>query len=357
MAENTAIEWADHTFNPWTGCTKVSPACDHCYAESWAKRSGTVRWGHGEPRRRTTDANWRLPIKWNAQAQREGRRFRVFCASLADVFDNEVPVQWRVDLFRLIASTPHLDWLLLTKRIGNALPMMREVAQQCGGGEQPMPNVWLGATVVTQAEADRDVPKLLAVPARVRFLSIEPMLGPITLPGFNAITSWCPQCKSVVPDSMSHPHEVRHGPVNWRLPFDPTKNCSSVYDMLHWVICGGESGPHARPMHPDWARSLRDQCAAAGVPFLFKQWGEWAPAESVADDDERLLAERWIRADGSEPPRGAGVDFFGGDEVLYRAGKKAAGRLLDGRTHDEFPLTKLQAAEKEAREPSLFPPT
>jgi protein gp37 len=133
MAENTAIEWADHTFNPWTGCTKVSPACDHCYAESWAKRSGTVRWGPGEPRRRTTDANWRQPLKWNAQAQREGRRFRVFCASLADVFDNEVPVQWRVDLFRLIASTPHLDWLLLTKRIGNALPMMREVAQQCGG--------------------------------------------------------------------------------------------------------------------------------------------------------------------------------------------------------------------------------
>ena len=335
MAENTAIEWADHTFNPWTGCTKVSPACDHCYAESWAKRSGTVRWGHGEPRRRTTDANWRLPIKWNAQAQREGRRFRVFCASLADVFDNEVPVQWRVDLFRLIASTPHLDWLLLTKRIGNALPMMREVAQQCGGGEQPMPNVWLGATVVTQAEADRDVPKLLSVPARVRFLSIEPMLGPITLPGFNATTSWCPLCAKIVPDSLVRPHEGEHGSA--ALP------CASVYDMLHWVIAGGESGPHARPAHPAWFAGLRDQCAAADVPFLHKQNGEWLHEDQGGDmlGHENSPMHQWP-ADGG---------------WSVRVGKKAAGRLLDGRTHDEFPLTKLQAAEKEAREPSLFPPT
>ncbi len=330
MAENTAIEWADHTFNPWTGCTKVSPACDHCYAESWAKRSGTVRWGAGESRRRTTEANWRLPLKWNAQAQREGRRFRVFCASLADVFDNEVPVQWRVDLFRLIASTPHLDWLLLTKRIGNALPMMREVAQQCGGGEQPMPNVWLGATVVTQAEADRDVPKLLSVPARVRFLSIEPMLGPITLPGFNATTSWCPLCAKIVPDSLVRPHEGEHGSA--ALP------CASVYDMLHWVICGGESGPHARPMHPDWARSLRDQCEAAGVPFLFKQWGEHTagelrphPTYECESTAWRLdqRGERWH--DPTESPGTATPVRF------LRVGKKAAGRQLDGRTHDGFP--------------------
>ena len=262
MAENTAIEWADHTFNPWTGCTKVSPACDHCYAESWAKRSGTVRWGHGEPRRRTTDANWRLPIKWNAQAQREGRRFRVFCASLADVFDNEVPVQWRVDLFRLIASTPHLDWLLLTKRIGNALPMMREVAQQCGGGEQPMPNVWLGATVVTQAEADRDVPKLLSVPARVRFLSIEPMLGDIRL------GSWLQRSPSAAFDA---------GKVTPDMPAW-TRIGSTAID---WVIVGGESGPHARPMHPDWARSLKQQCQAAGVPFFMKQMTKKA---AIPDD-------------------------------------------------------------------------
>jgi len=273
MAENTAIEWADHTFNPWTGCTKVSPACDHCYAESWAKRSGTVRWGHGEPRRRTTDANWRLPIKWNAQAQREGRRFRVFCASLADVFDNEVPVQWRVDLFRLIASTPHLDWLLLTKRIGNALPMMREVAQQCGGGEQPMPNVWLGATVVTQAEADRDVPKLLSVPARVRFLSIEPMLGPVDLGRFIGA------CERPEDDPQPIEHCERCGCV-WNR--DEPHECPPGFGPRpDWVICGGESGPHARPMHPDWARSLKQQCQAAGVPFFMKQMTKKA---AIPDD-------------------------------------------------------------------------
>lgn len=127
MAENTSIEWADHTFNPWTGCTKVSHGCDGCFAESWAKRSGTVRWGVGEPRRRTTNANWRLPPKWNAQAEREGRRFRVFCASLADVFDNEVPQEWRDDLFRLIERTPRLDWLLLTKRVGNVAHQVGDV--------------------------------------------------------------------------------------------------------------------------------------------------------------------------------------------------------------------------------------
>ena len=201
----------------------------------------------------------------------------------------------------------------------------------------------LGATVVTQEEADRDVPKLLAVPARVRFLSVEPMLGPITVPGFNAITSWCPQCKAVVPDSMSHPHEATHGPVNWRLPFDPTKNCISVYDMLHWVIAGGESGPHARPAHPAWFAGLRDQCAAADVPFLHKQNGEWLHEDQGGDmlGHENSPMHQWP-ADGG---------------WSVRVGKKAAGRLLDGRTHDEFPLTKLQAAEKEAREPSLFPPT
>src|SRR3546814_4489006 len=116
MGENSKIEWTDHTFNPWTGCTKVSPACDHCYAEGWSKRSGLVEWGHGKPRRLTSDANWRKPLKWNDEAARKGVRYRVFCASLADVFDAEVDDAWRDELFALIAMTPHLDWLLLTKR-------------------------------------------------------------------------------------------------------------------------------------------------------------------------------------------------------------------------------------------------
>lgn len=307
MAENSKIEWTDHTFNPWTGCTKVSPGCDHCYAESWAKRSGTVRWGAGEPRRRTTGANWRLPLRWNAQAEREGRRFRVFCSSLADVFDNAVPPEWRADLLNLIADTPHLDWLLLTKRIGNAHQMLDDYCGSDGHtGERwdGWQNVWLGATVVNQEEADRDIPKLLQLPARVRFLSIEPMLGPITLSDF------LPEMRRLSEAGRAH-------------------------NAIHWIICGGESGPGARPMHPDWARSLRDQCKAAGVPFLFKQWGEWVNPAHASNETDRVLPERWLRPDGSTP--GADVDFFGGDEVTYRYGKKAAGRLLDGVQHDGFP--------------------
>jgi protein gp37 len=308
MGENTKIEWTGHTFNPWTGCTKISPGCDHCYAESWAKRAGTVRWGVGEPRRRTTAANWRLPLKWNAQAEREGRRFRVFCASLADVFGNAVPDEWRADLFRLIRATPRLDWLLLTKRVGNACAMIDDARERghlltSGSPEWPWPNVWIGATVVNQEEADRDIPKLLATPAAVRFLSIEPMLGPITID------------RRLIEqiDGTS-----QHGPR-----------------FIDWIICGGESGPKARPMHPDWARSLRDQCAAAGVPFLFKQWGEWLPAETDKPGDGECYA---VSDDGTdrELTGRCALTVLDAQEFL-RMGKRIAGRMLDGRTHDEYP--------------------
>ena len=259
MSENTKIEWADHTFNPWTGCTKVSPACDHCYAEGWAKRSGHVKWGSGQPRRRTSDANWRMPLKWNREAERTGVRPRVFCASLADVFDNEVDPAWRADLFKLIADTRNLDWLLLTKRVGNVMKMANEVADMPRLGSHtghliahqwrngsPPKNVWLGATVVNQEEADRDIPKLLAVPAAKRFLSIEPMLGPMLLP-FERLREW---------NRIALMNQQEHAVLR-----------------IDWVIVGGESGPGARPMSPDWARSIRDQCAAAGVALFVKQMG------------------------------------------------------------------------------------
>lgn len=263
MSANSKIEWTDHTFNPWEGCQKVGPGCDHCYAETRNARFGggiAVNWGPGAPRRRTSASNWQQPLKWNARAEREGRRYRVFCASLADVFDNQVPPEWRADLFRLIRSTPHLDWLLLTKRIGNAHEMMADIIEHeldMGPDHSfdlmPWPNVWIGATVVNQEEADRDIPKLLAVPARVRFLSMEPLLGPVTIR------------------------------PEWVWP----QGAGCLYG-LHWVIVGGESGPGARPMQLQWARSIVRQCQAAGVPVLVKQLGR-----EVLDDGMSSPGEHW----------------------------------------------------------------
>jgi protein gp37 len=342
MSENTKIEWADHTFNPWEGCQKVGPGCDNCYAEARnARFSGgsPINWGPGAPRRRTSEANWKLPLKWNRQAATGGGRFRVFCLSLADVFDNAVDPMWRVDLLRLIAETPHLDWLLLTKRIGNARQMLTD-AFRTGWPEhgsvwerwgEMFPNIWIGATVVNQAEANRDIPKLLAAPASVRFLSVEPMLGPLNL-------------KEIEISGGGH-HE-----------FDPIIIANLLYPWVNrpridWVICGGESGPNARPMHPLWVRDLRDQCAAAGVPFLFKQWGEWVPrsachhrfADHQSCVDMDPLAERWptskLNEDGSD---GHALNSAPGRDSAYmqRVGKKMAGRLLDGVTHDGFPTAK-----------------
>ena len=180
MAERTLIEWADHTFNPWEGCQHAGPGCDGCYAETRDKRfnGGTApNWGPGAPRRRTSPANWRKPLAWQRDAVATGTRPRVFCASLADVFDNAVDPQWRLDLAALILATPDLDWLLLTKRIGNIAAMLP--ADWGTGWRNVWRNVWLGCTVVNQVEADRDIPKLLAVPAVVQFLSMEPLLGPV----------------------------------------------------------------------------------------------------------------------------------------------------------------------------------
>jgi protein gp37 len=376
VSEHTAISWTDATFNPWWGCQKVSPACDHCFAERDAKRfaAGRVLWGAGSERRTfdvTTDAgakHWKAPLNWAKRAFVQcsacgwrgmhtklrhtggdhecpscgskawhGARIRVFCASMADWLDLDAPLDEFVRLLDTIRRTPELDWLLLTKRIGNwrkrleAVYALRVITaddaarfkwlQAWIAGKAPE-NVWMGATIINQEEADRDVPKLLALPARVRFLSIEPMLGPIDL----------------------RFHIFSEPPGNWR-----TRNgkrqmeCKRPVDGgLHWVIAGGESGPHARPMHPDWVRPLRDQCAAAGVPFHFKQWGEHTPGElatNPAYPDDTASAwrvdqtgRRWHDLLESLKPREewAPVKFA-------RPGKKAAGRLLDGVEHNGFP--------------------
>ncbi|HXR93554.1 MAG TPA: phage Gp37/Gp68 family protein [Steroidobacteraceae bacterium] len=319
MGENSKIEWTDHTFNPWVGCEKISPACDHCYAESWAKRTGNAALWEGQ-RRRTSEANWRQPLKWNGNAAAAGKRARVFCASLADVFDNKVPEQWRADLFALIRKTPSLDWLLLTKRIGNVWEMTQRAMWSIGmhpGMHHSLPeNVWLGATVANQEEAERDIPKLLHAPARVRFLSCEPLLGPIDLRGL-----WhrCPT------------HDYDGGFC--------LQDCGD-WRWLSWVIVGGESGPHARPMHPGWAFSLRDQCREAGVPFLFKQWGEWEIASYENGHRGGCMPESgkrytWIGVNGKtfNPSAPDGLDCW----AMAKVGKKKAGRKLEGRAWDEFP--------------------
>lgn len=271
MAEDSKIEWTDHTFNPWTGCTKVSPGCDHCYAESWAKRSGHVLWGNHD-RKHTTQAYWRSPLAWEDRARRffheHGRRQRVFCASLADVFDNQAPQSWRDELFALVRKTPSLDWLMLTKRPQNIRKML---PIDWGAGYD---NVWLGTTAEDQARYDQRWPHLAAAPAAVRFISYEPAIGPLRL-----------AASGMQPD---------------------------------WLICGGESGGKARDMSPGWARSITEDCTALGVAFFFKQWGRpsnnplvrehgMAPAEAKVRDEHGkgggLLDGRLYRAFPALRPR------------------------------------------------------
>ena len=352
MAQNSKIEWTHHTFNPWRGCTKVSPGCANCYAETLSGRNPKTLgvWGPNGTRVVASEAMWREPLKWNkAAACQCGGGFRgkhspycpqvdrprVFCASLADVFedwqgpmvdakgkelyvspgtgiwvpsdfqymrDRLTMVDVRRRLFHLIDATPNLDWLLLTKRPENIAKMLPDAKCplckgkggwetgaysgdcRCGNGLVIRPNVWLGVSVENQEQADTRIPLLLKTPAAVRFLSMEPLLGPVDL------SPW------LITDV-----DARDG------------------NLIDWVIVGGESGPNARPMHPDWVRSIRDQCQAAGVPFFFKQWGEWIHAHPA----ELHLSPAPL------------VDWEG--LKMQRVGKRAAGRLLDGREWSEIP--------------------
>ncbi len=260
-----------------------------------ANRYGRVAWGAGEDRSRTSEANWRAPLKWDRAAAAAGKPATVFCLSLGDIWDNEVDERWRHDAFALMERTPHLIWLLLSKRIGNAEKMCDPRA-----GHRTLPrNAALGATMIDQPEWDRDLPKLKhagqVLGARFTFSSVEPMLGEIDARG----------------------------------------------DLPDWVIVGGESGRNARPMHPDWARSLRDQCAVAGIPFHFKQWGEWKQGSDFKPNAKAVLRDG--RIVDPTPMALALADREGGyansGEMMRRVGKHAAGRLLDGVTHDAFPVT------------------
>lgn len=327
MGENTKIEWARHTFNPWVGCTRLAhpkgSACDFCYAAAWAKRTGHPELWEGE-RRRTTESNWRQPIKWNAAAEAAGERHTVFCASLADVFDNQVEPQWRADLFALIRATPHLIWLLLTKRPQNIIKMV----ESAGG----LPwNVALGTTIEDQERANLRGPALLhardVLGPLFTFASCEPLIGPLDL--FNGD-----------PDPRLGGVEATYTLIGQWWERDDPKGapCRTGID---WIIAGGESGGDARPAHPDWFRSLRDQCAAADVYFHFKQWGEWrAPAEGEFYNTLRGRAGKppafIIEATGIVHCTGFTAGMKNAQPVI-RVGKKKAGRALDGKEHNEFP--------------------
>jgi protein gp37 len=377
MAENSKITWTHATMNPWRGCTRVSPACDHCYAETMSGRNPSVlgTWGPDGTRVVAAESYWREPLKWDrnakdgvclkcrgrgtvvrawheivngepeqrsekqpCQACNNGRiapyRLRVFCASLADVFEDwrghmidtngkrlwvsrcvpagDVPAWFpetpqgdfsqcrpltmsdvRRRLFHLICWTPNLDWLLLTKRPENALTMMVEAGLYAVANPKlprPQPNIWFGATVEDQARADERREHLRSVPAAVKFVSYEPALGP----------------------------------VDW-----------SGWEFIDWLIIAGESGAGARPSHPDWFRSARDWCQANGVACHFKQWGEWCPDADVFADigrDNLSLSTR------RNLPINVILNTPGhGWPTMARVGKKAAGRLLDGQLWDEFP--------------------
>jgi protein gp37 len=288
VGEITGISWCDHTFNPWIGCQKVSPACDGCYAEAMMGEQGRYKrvvWGQpgmgAGTRSRTSPANWKQPLAWNRKAERDGTRPFVFCASLADVFDNQVPPEWRRDLFALIRATPNLTWLLLTKRPQNIVKLYRPTLPDYQDGlvvDLPFPsNAAIGCTVVTQAEADRDVPVLLGAKAALRpafsFLSMEPLLGlvdltRISLGGPDRLDVLTGRLAAIAPGYMDYESANR----------------------LDWIITGGETdqGQHkARLMDPEWARLLRDQCRAAGVPFHLKQMTRKAPIPADLQVQER----------------------------------------------------------------------
>ena len=282
MAKDSGIEWTNHTLNLVWGCTKVSDGCKNCYAETLARRYGFAVWGPAKTtERRTMRAGyWKQPLRWNARAEQAGQRARVFCSSMADVFeDHPTNNQERLKLFDLIAQTPWLDWQLLTKRPEN-IGMMIPVAWH----DVFPSNVWLGTSVENQEQAEKRIPELTRWLAPVLFLSCEPLLGLLNL------------------EDLAY---EAAGP-EW----------VGYNKLVDWIIAGGESGHGARPAHPDWFRSLRDQCVAAGIPFFFKQWGQFGPPSAYNSGE---------------------LAFEDGQRMRRYPSKHDAGRLLDGREWNQFP--------------------
>lgn len=348
MSDNTKIEWADATVNAVNGCTVVSPGCKHCYAMKQAHRfparqgltqqsAGGMVWT-GEVR--LNEKPLLQPLAWR-------RPRRIFWNAHGDLFHESVPDEWIDKVFAVAALTPQHTHMILTKRAARMREYLddfrgdwsridgiwREIGKLTDAGAKidpereidlPLPNVWLGVSVEDQARADERIPDLLATPAAVRFLSCEPLLGPVNL---NAVKFL---------DRITE-HGGRE--AGWESALNGLRYDMWVGDdedpmkpghpKLDWVIAGGESGPGARPMHPDWVRSLRDQCKAAGTAFFFKQWGEWLPFGSIDGDGNFNSRDR-----GEKP----GLwHVWPSNGFSVRVGKQQAGRLLDGIEHSEFP--------------------
>lgn len=356
MADKTKIEWTDATWNVITGCSVKSPGCANCYA---MRLAGTRLRSHPTRKGLTIETKagpvWNGEVRFNegmlAQPLQWKRPRRIFVCAHGDLFHENVPDEWIDRVFAVMALAPQHTFHVLTKRADRMRQYMQravgriadrvmelrrsDLAKSRGLGPTavaplphirpgaawwPLPNVWLGVSVEDQKRADERIPDLLATPAAVRWLSMEPLLGPVDL------TEWliCPNAR----DGLSMDPSTG--------AYECCKTCdwTGLIGGLDWIVLGGESGPGARPMHPDWARAIRDQCAAAGVPFVFKQWGEYGPYNG-----EGGVAGGWMDPDGH---------YYGGptqwppavDErraYMIRWGKKRAGRMLDGRTHDELP--------------------
>lgn len=314
MADKTKIEWTDATWNPVIGCRRVDEGCRNCYAEVMAARfSDAGQWGHGLANR-VKDADGKTDHRWTGETRfidhaldmplRWRKPRKIFVCSTSDLFGESVPDEWIDKVFAVMALAPHHTFQVLTKRPERARAYLakRDTSKagdpitmaalsisgngKGGNSQWPLPNVWLGTSISDQASADLRIPHLLSTFAAVRFISAEPLLGPVDLAPY----LYAAKMAADTADGQRH---------QWDIP------------KLNWVIVGGESGLYARPMHPDWARSLRDQCAAAGTAFFFKQWGENAWVERIEGDPSTLTP--------------------------YRAGKKAAGARLDGREHKDFP--------------------
>ncbi len=337
----TKIEWTNETWNPTTGCDRVSPGCDNCYALTMAKRlkgMGSAKYQtDGDPRTSgpgfgiamhpdtlTVPFTWRTPRK-------------VFVNSMSDLFHAGVASEFIARVFAVMAATPQHTYQVLTKRparmrsLLNSEPFQSFTAVHLMLGSDiplkerpeltwPLPNVWLGTSVEDQKRADLRIPALLDTPAAKRFLSCEPLLGPVNLANGKGY------CRN-------------HSTVVWEAQPDVYVDCPDCYRSwsslgIDWVIAGGESGPGARPMHPDWARSLRDQCEAAGVPFHFKQRGAWTWDQKGGDHTEPHI---YLNDAGEIADEAAAIADRGAWLGMWRVGKHRAGRELDHRTHDEFP--------------------